>query len=230
MVVLPYKDRLELFSKYLQQLLMESLGKQLDRDGKVVNQGITALGNKGSTDQHSYIQQLRGAQNNFFVTLIEVLRDRNGPSMVVEPQTTAGDYLHGFLRGTRAALYGNGRESLSIIVNVIDPFRIGLLIALFERTVGFYASLINVNAYHQPAVEAGKKDAAPIIDLQRKATALVAAKAPVAMSAEEIADAIQAGEEAETVFSICERLAANPDRHVQKSVAATPFQAKFSRV
>src|SRR5439155_5487771 len=59
MVVLPYKDRLELFSKYLQQLVMESLGKQLDLGGNVVNQGIMVLGNKGSTDQHSYIQQLR---------------------------------------------------------------------------------------------------------------------------------------------------------------------------
>ena len=47
MVVLPYKDRLELFSKYLQQLIMESLGKQLDLDGKVVNQGITVLGQQG---------------------------------------------------------------------------------------------------------------------------------------------------------------------------------------
>ena len=49
MVVLPYKDRLELFSKYLQQLVMESLGKEHDLDGKVVNQGISVYGNKGST-------------------------------------------------------------------------------------------------------------------------------------------------------------------------------------
>jgi len=55
---------------------MESLGKQLDLNGKVVNQGIMVLGNKGSTDQHSYIQQLRDGINNFFVTFIEVLRDR----------------------------------------------------------------------------------------------------------------------------------------------------------
>ena len=42
MVVLPYKDRLELFSKYLQQLIMESLGKELDLDGKVVNQSAVS--------------------------------------------------------------------------------------------------------------------------------------------------------------------------------------------
>ena len=78
MIILPYKDRLELLSKYLQQLIMESLGKELDLDGKLVNQGITVLGNKGSTDQHSYIQQLRDGLNNFFVTFIEVLRDAKG--------------------------------------------------------------------------------------------------------------------------------------------------------
>src|SRR5690606_10211743 len=49
MVILPYKDRLALFSKYLQQLIMESLGKELDLDGKTVNQGIAVYGNKGST-------------------------------------------------------------------------------------------------------------------------------------------------------------------------------------
>ena len=46
MVVLPYRDRLEVFSRYLQQLVMESLGKRLDRDGKTVNQGIAVYGNK----------------------------------------------------------------------------------------------------------------------------------------------------------------------------------------
>jgi len=56
MVILPYKDRLQLFSRYLQQLLMESLGKEKDLDGKIVNQGITVYGNKGSTDQHAYVQ------------------------------------------------------------------------------------------------------------------------------------------------------------------------------
>ena len=157
MVVLPYKDRLELFSKYLQQLLMESLGKERDRDGKVVNQGITVFGNKGSTDQHAYVQQLREGLSNFFVVFIEVLRDRNAPSLFVEPNVTSGDYLSGFLQGTRQALYENGRESMTITVPEVSAFVIGVLIALFERAVGLYAELVNVNAYHQPGVEAGKK-------------------------------------------------------------------------
>ena len=59
MVILPYKDRLLLFSRYLQQLIMESLGKEFDRNGNLVNQGLTVYGNNGSTDQHAYVQQLR---------------------------------------------------------------------------------------------------------------------------------------------------------------------------
>ncbi len=68
LVVLPYKDRLLLLSRYLQQLVMESLGKELDLDGKVVEQGISVYGNKGSTDQHAYVQQLRDGIRNHFVS------------------------------------------------------------------------------------------------------------------------------------------------------------------
>src|SRR5262249_24438296 len=68
MVVLPYKDRLLLFSRYLQQLVMESLGKEKNRKGQVVRQGLAVYGNKGSTDQHAYVQQLREGLANFFVT------------------------------------------------------------------------------------------------------------------------------------------------------------------
>src|SRR6185295_18005042 len=96
MVVLPYKDRLVLLSKYLQQLLMESLGKEKDLDGKTCHQGIAVYGNKGSTDQHAYVQQLRDGVPNFFVTFIEVLKERAGNSIDVEKETTSGDYLFGF--------------------------------------------------------------------------------------------------------------------------------------
>ena len=69
-----------LFSKYLQQLVMESLGKEKDLDGNIVHQGIAVYGNKGSTDQHAYVQQLRDGVPNFFVTFIEVRKDRHGGS------------------------------------------------------------------------------------------------------------------------------------------------------
>ena len=168
MVILPYKDSLLLFSRYLQQLVMESLGKEKDLDGKVVHQGIAVYGNKGSTDQHAYVQQLREGVPNFFATFIEVLQDREGPSIEVEPGATSGDFLNGFLQGTREALYENIRDSITITIPQVNPRSVGALIALYERAVGLYAFLVNVNAYHQPGVEAGKKAAASLLDLQRR--------------------------------------------------------------
>jgi len=208
MVVLPYKDRLELFSKYLQQLVMESLGKELDINGKVVNQGITVLGNKGATDQHSYIQQLREGLNDFFATFIEVLSDGRGSDLMVEDKVTAGDYLHGFYLGTRQALTEKNRESLTITVNDASAKTVGMLIALFERAVGFYATLVNINAYHQPGVEAGKKAAGQVIEIQRKIlNALPNSKS--AMTVSEISESIGLQDDTEIVFKVAQHLAAN---------------------
>ncbi|XP_042416010.1 glucose-6-phosphate isomerase 1, chloroplastic-like isoform X5 [Zingiber officinale] len=169
MVVLPYKDSLLLFSRYLQQLVMESLGKEFDLDGNRVNQGLSVYGNKGSTDQHAYIQQLREGVHNFFVTFIEVLRDRPpGHDWELEPGVTCGDYLFGMLQGTRSALYANDRESITVTVQEVTPRSVGALIALYERAVGIYAHLVNINAYHQPGVEAGKKAAGEVLALQKR--------------------------------------------------------------
>jgi len=164
MVLLPYRDRLEVFSRYLQQLVMESLGKKLDRAGQVVHQGLAVYGNKGSTDQHAYVQQLRDGVDNFFVTFIEVLEDP-GDIPPLEGENP-GDFLDGFLQGTRSALTDEGRLNLSITLQRLDAHSLGALIALFERAVGLYGELVNVNAYHQPGVEAGKKAAAALLELQ----------------------------------------------------------------
>jgi glucose-6-phosphate isomerase len=205
MVILPYKDRLMLFSKYLQQLVMESLGKEKDLDGNVVHQGIAVYGNKGSTDQHAYVQQLRDGVLNFFVTFIEVEQDRVSGRFEVEEGVTSGDYLHGFLHWTRAALYESGRESITLTIPKVDAFYVGVLIALYERAVGYYASLVNINAYHQPGVEAGKKAATRILDLQKRVKKVpgYASKSP-----EEIGRELEA--DPEEVFHILQHLKSNP--------------------
>jgi glucose-6-phosphate isomerase len=214
MVVLPYKDSLLLFSRYLQQLIMESLGKEKDLDGNVVHQGIAVYGNKGSTDQHAYVQQLRDGVPNFFATFIEVLDDLpNQEDIEVEPDVTSGDYLNGFLYGTRSALFDNGRDSVTLTIPDVNPRTVGALVALYERAVSFYASLVNVNAYHQPGVEAGKQAAAGILDVQRRVlTALRQADAPLGLEA--LAAQAGAPEQVETVYKIARHLAAN-DRGIQ---------------
>jgi glucose-6-phosphate isomerase len=223
MVILPYKDRLLLFSRYLQQLVMESLGKEFDRKGNAVYQGIAVYGNKGSTDQHAYVQQLRDGVPNFFATFIQVLRDREEPSIEVDPGITSGDYLQGFLLGTREALSEKDRDSITITIEEVTPRSVGALIALYERAVGLYAELVDINAYHQPGVEAGKKAAALVLELQ---TRVAAQLTTTPQTAGEIAAALGAPDRTEWVYKILEHLAANPDRGVG-SVANPPETRKF---
>ncbi len=226
MVVLPYKDRLELLGRYLQQLVMESLGKERDREGNVVRQGLAVYGNKGSTDQHAYVQQLREGLPNFFATLLQVREPRRGPSVEVEPGITAGDYLLGFLLGTRRALHENGRDSITIAIDRVSPESVGALLALHERAVGLYAELIDVNAYHQPGVEAGKRAAAAVLGLQpRVREALRAASG--SRTAEEIAAAVGQPDEVETVFKLLEHLAACPGSGIVADGTAEPQRATF---
>ena len=221
MVVLPYKDSLLLFSRYLQQLVMESLGKEKDLDGNTVYQGIAVYGNKGSTDQHAYVQQLREGVPNFFATFIEVLADRQGDSIEVEPDATSGDFLSGFLQGTRQALYENQRDSITITIPTVNPRIVGALIALYERAVGLYASLVNINAYHQPGVEAGKKAAAAILELQRQVLQVLRAMTePLSLIA--LADRVGASDRLESVYMIVRHLEANQRGVVLRGDRAKP--------
>lgn len=216
MVILPYKDRLLLFSRYLQQLIMESLGKRHDLKGNLVNQGIAVYGNKGSTDQHAYVQQLRDGLNNFFVTFIEVLSDRNGESILVDGQNRSGDFLFGFYKGTQTALTQSGRRSLTISIPDLSPKSIAALIALYERAVGFYASLININAYHQPGVEAGKKAAGYVLETKNLILDLLT-KRDHYLSIEEIANQLDMKGEEVLIYQILRHHAANQTLIVEGS-------------
>ncbi|NLI91213.1 MAG: glucose-6-phosphate isomerase [Peptococcaceae bacterium] len=218
MVMLPYKDRLELFTKYLQQLIMESLGKETDLEGKVVKQGIAVMGNKGSTDQHSYLQQLLDGPENVFVTFIEVLKDRNYPSDLIAEESTSGDYLHAFFIGTRKALSQRGKDSITITIKEINEFSIGVLLALFERTVGFYALLSNINAYHQPAVELGKKVAGEVISLKNKATTYLHNHKGQKYTLEELSAALAEETNMETLFKILQHVVHNPDHGIKREM------------
>jgi glucose-6-phosphate isomerase len=218
---------------------MESLGKEHDLAGNTVNQGISVYGNKGSTDQHAYVQQLRDGLNNFFAVFVEVLGDRspktvgsgalsdfNPEALEVEPGVTSGDYLTGFYLGTRAALYEKDRESITVTIPEVSEYYVGMLIALFERAVGLYATFIGVNAYHQPGVEAGKKAAADVLQLQARVEQFVSdASGP--LSVEAIAQGVEHADSIETVFKILRHLAAN--RRVAVQDGATLFSDLYSK-
>ena len=186
---------------------------------------MSVYGNKGSTDQHAYVQQLRDGVNNFFVTFIRVLESTHpGWQTRSSRASPRADYLQGFLLGTREALYQNDRESMTLTVRRVDSRTIVALIALFERAVGFYASLVGVNAYHQPGVEAGKQAATAAIDLQQR---LVAALDDTPQTAAELARWAGDLEAAETAYALLEHLAA--DGRVRAADVTDPGQATFRR-
>ena len=227
MVVLPYKDNLLLFSRYLQQLVMESLGKEKDLDGNAVHQGIAVYGNKGSTDQHAYVQQLREGVPNFFVTFVEALADRQGTSPEIAPGVTSGDYLSGFLQGTRQALYDNGRDSITVTIPEANAKAVGALIALYDRAVGFYGSLVRINAYHQPGVEAGKKAAAAVLDLQAKVVKFLQAEQR-SLSLEDLARNIGEPDRVESIYLILRHLQANQRGVILQGSPARPSDLSVS--
>jgi glucose-6-phosphate isomerase len=131
-----------------------------------------------------------------------------------------GDYLSGFLQGTRAALYEKGRDSITITVQTADAKTVGALIALYERAVGLYASLVNVNAYHQPGVEAGKKAAANVIQMQSQVLEILG-QSPAPISLVDLATKIGAEEKIEEVYKIVRHLAGN-GRVVTEGGKGTP--------
>lgn len=174
MVIVPYSDRLVLLSRYLQQLVMESLGKELDLNGSVVHQGLNVFGNKGGTDAHAFIQQLNDGRDDFFATFIEVLHDAR--KLEIADGVTMGDYLHGFFEGLSAALRGKGRQVITVRIPELSVYALGQIIALYERTVAIYAEFININAFHQPGVQAYKLAAKDVLALREKLFTALAGK------------------------------------------------------
>ncbi len=138
--------------------------------------------------------------------------------MAVEPGVTSGDYLSGFFQGTRRALHDSGRESITVTVPDTSADTVGKLIALYDRAVGFYGSLVNINAYHQPGVEAGKQAAAGVLEVQKKIVGHLKANKGSSFTVEQLAQAAGLSEEVETVFKVLQHATANPEQGIKKTV------------
>ena len=101
-----------------------------------------------------------------------------------------------------------------------------MIIGLYERAVSFYASLVNVNAYHQPGVEAGKKAAGSFLEIITKVRGYFSGNGEKA-TAEAISESI--GEsDVESVFHSLEHLTANGE--LVREMGDLPAKDQFSRV
>ena len=109
----------------------------------------------------------------------------------------------------------------------VSPFSVGMLIALYERTVGYYATMIGINAYHQPGVEAGKKAAAKVLSVRKEVFAWLLANPQSSVSAQELTEKLGLTNQADWVFKILESLCANNPSQVVRIPKDHPLDDLF---
>jgi glucose-6-phosphate isomerase len=163
----PYADGLQALGLWWQQLLGESLGKRVDRAGRVVEAGILPVPAVGATDQHSVLQLFMEGPRTLWLTLLEV--DDLGPDPVIPhafPGTPALDYLRdkrlGELlraerRGTTHGLVEAGRPTAVFRLPELIEETIGGLLMTLMMAVSYAGEMLAVDAYDQPGVETGKR-------------------------------------------------------------------------
>lgn len=193
--VLPYDQYLARFPAYLQQLEMESNGKRVDRDGKLVDYDthFTVWGEPGTNGQHSFYQLIHQGTRmvpadflapidshhpigehhamlmaNFFAQTEALMLGKN------ETEARAELMAQGLSETAIAELlpykiFPGNRPSNTLLFQQLDPYTLGMLIALYEQKTFVQSVVWNINAFDQWGVEFGKQLASKLLpELQSK--------------------------------------------------------------
>ena len=172
--VLAYDQRLALLPAYLQQLVMESLGKGVQCDGSAVVADTVPVwwGGAGTDVQHSFFQALHQG------TAI-VPADFVGTVHNDDPYATSHQALLSNLLAQAEALangqpsddphraYPGGRPSTTILLDALTPQSLGALLAMYEHSVYVQSVLWGINAFDQFGVELGKQVASTLLPALR---------------------------------------------------------------
>lgn len=154
MIVLGYSDFLKEFSHYLQQLYMESLGKEYNEKGFQNPEGQTVFGGVGTGEQHAFMQQIQKGISDAFVRFVYFLKRKE--DFTLKDKGSMGRQLLAFVKGTEEALLKNERPFISSTFEKCDLFNLGMMISMEENIVSIIASFRDINAYDQPGVQDGK--------------------------------------------------------------------------
>ncbi|KXS40632.1 MULTISPECIES: glucose-6-phosphate isomerase [unclassified Candidatus Frackibacter] len=165
-VMMPYVHALKDIADWYRQLWAESLGKEEDRSGKVVNVGPTPIKALGATDQHSQVQLYMEGPYDKVITFLTVDNYQAEIKIPEEYRNIKGvSYLGGHTlnqlikteqSATELALTKNGRLNCTINLPEVNEFTMGQLLYMFELQTAFAGELYNINAFNQPGVELGK--------------------------------------------------------------------------
>ena len=162
--VLPYDERLRLLPAYLQQLVMESLGKSVHGDGSPVAGNTVPVwwGGTGTDVQHSFFQALHQGTNTLSADFIGVAEPDH-------PHAANRDALHANLLAQAEALangqtsddphrhYPGGTPSTTLLLDALTPASLGALLALYEHSTYLQGVLWRINPFDQFGVELGKQ-------------------------------------------------------------------------
>ena len=173
-VLMPYTDRLRDFAEWYRQLWAESLGKRIDRGGRVVHTGPTPVASVGATDQHSQVQLFMEGPFDKVITFAVV--ERLGDAVAIPPAPTdvpgAGplppdlDYLSGHTLGellraeyeaTATALARMGRMSCTLRLPDLTARTLAEAIMFYQLATGYAGAWYGIDPFDQPGVELGKQ-------------------------------------------------------------------------
>jgi glucose-6-phosphate isomerase len=166
-VMMPYSARLRDVADWYRQLWAESLGKEVDREGKTVHTGPLPVKGLGVTDQHSQLQLYAEGPDNKVITFLGVREFAHSvtipapgggaESLAYLSGHTLGELMAAEQRSTAWALGQKGRPSLTITLPRVDAFSVGALLYLLEFATAISGELYNIDAFNQPGVELSKQ-------------------------------------------------------------------------
>ncbi|RCS24718.1 glucose-6-phosphate isomerase [Phyllobacterium salinisoli] len=188
--VIPYDQRLARLPAYLQQLDMESNGKSVTLDGKPVSgpTGPVVWGEPGTNGQHAFFQLLHQGTDIIPVEFIVSVKGHE-QHLVHQHEMLLANCLaqsQALMKGRTLAeakaqlaakemepaeidrlaphrVFSGNRPSLTIIYDLLDPYALGRLVALYEHRVFVEAQLFGINAFDQWGVELGKELATELL-------------------------------------------------------------------
>ncbi|WP_019219129.1 glucose-6-phosphate isomerase [Bartonella florencae] len=192
--IIPYAQRLGHFPAYLQQLDMESNGKRVSLDGKPLNFSSCPVvwGDSGTNGQHAFFQLLHQGTDVIPVEFILFVKghEQNLHSMHEMLVANCLAQSKALMKGrsvedTRRILLKNGmseheadnlaphrsfegnRPNIILVQDLLTPFALGRLIALYEHRIFVEGILMNINSFDQWGVELGKELANELLPILR---------------------------------------------------------------
>jgi glucose-6-phosphate isomerase len=162
--ILPYDDRLARLPAYLQQLVMESLGKSVTPDGAVVGCPTVPVvwGGPGTDSQHSFFQALHQGTDTVPADFVGVVRPGhdlhdNHRALLSNLLAQTEAFANGEANADAQKSYPGGRPSTVLLLDELTPESFGALVALYEHSVYVQSVLWGINAFDQWGVELGKR-------------------------------------------------------------------------